>query len=408
MKHLFPLVLAASSLAPFAHAAEVCQQVSIDLIFKNPEYPIHEPARNPFDLEGKTTEAIQRAGLQGTLDLLSCQAATPLCLKSQNGNWSLLTQSGPDTLTAETTRSGLQLTRITHHRSGGDPWYGIGASSWTRELRLTLNLESLSIKSLLIDGADTTLGISKRTRGEGQCRRIAVESIRKSLSERMKKETFLAMTGSGPSSGSPIEANFLLSSKGSLLQITAIHPDSGEVELLDLESEESLGRLPIEAIAALQPVNAMAILRDMKRNHSRTGPAPDGSSLRKLRCIQGANALLESGAGRQADIRYRGYTRIELSPASTGPGSDLGYRPLSRMRVVRAGWEGSFRPATLPFGKLEATAVIDDSGNAAFIAPGPSGIQSRPILRMEARTAKERHGLQADLVAFEDTLCFAR
>jgi hypothetical protein len=406
MKLFILPLLAATLVCPLSQAEEGCSRAALHYLFQNHENRTHTNSRSPFDLETLAEEAFRKSGLNGQMNLLSCRAGQELCLKSDAGQWSLLSDGGPQELSSKQTADGVVLTRITHHSSGGDPWYGIGASNWTRELKLTLNPSTLKIKSVFIDGANTTLGFSKRTRAEGSCARTSAEPIRNRIRDRLKIELFKAMRGDPSALGAPIETNFLLSPSGSLMQITGIEPASGEVVLLDLESEETR-RAPIGSLAPLKPVNVMAILRDMKRLRAKTGPTPDGITLRQLRCVQGANALLDPSSGSQ-DIHYRGYTRIEISRAGSGPGADLGYAPLSKLRIARAGWEGNYRPATLPFGKMEAIAVTDASGSAGFIAPGPNGAQTSPIWKMDARTANERHGLQTDLIAFEDTLCFAQ
>jgi hypothetical protein len=387
-----------------ALAEDACTRATQHFLFQKNE--ARERNLSPLDLSAQVEEAAQKAGLSGTPALLSCQAGRPLCLHSTNGNWTLLTNKGPQNLRAEKKNSSIVLTHLTHHYSGGDPWYGIGAQDWTRELRMTLDPATLSLKTLFIDGAETTFGISKRTRAEGRCARTEAEPIRKMIRARLKQELFLSLSGHPSALRENIEANFLIDPSGALLQITELHPQTGEVDLLDLRSEQS-HRLAIESLSRYTPVNVMGILRDMNHLRTKTGPMPDGTSLRRLRCVQGANALLNP-SNESRDIRYQGYTEIELTRTNTGPGRDLGYTPISKFKITRAGWQGSFRPATLPFGKLEAVAVIDASGNAAFIAPGQNGVQSRPILRMDARTANARHGLSVNLIAFEDMLCFDR
>ena len=398
---LSPLIL-----APLTYAQEACQRATLDLIFKQDSEFASDRHLSPFDLDTQTEDAASRAGLNGNPALLSCQAGRPLCLKSEGEQWSLVTESGPQGLSLEKKNSKIVLTHLTRFHAGGDPWYGIGAQDWTRELRMTLDPSDGSLRTLLIDGAETTLGISKRTRAEGRCTRMDAEPIRKQIRSRLKQELFLSLSGKPASRREPIEANFLITPSGSLLQITGLSPETAELDLLDLESGETR-RIHVDSLGSYRPVNAMAVLRDMNRMRTKTGPKPDGMNLRSLRCVQGANALLNP-RNEPRDIRYRGYTEIELTPSKTGPGADLGYAPLSHFQIKRAGWEGQFRPATLPFGKTESIAVTDASGNAGFIAPGPNGIQSRPILRMDSRTASERYGLPAHLIAFEDTLCFAR
>ncbi len=406
MKPITLSLLAAILLSPPSRAEDACSRAAIHHLFKNPETLAQPGTASPFDLSARAEEAFQRSGLNGQADLLSCQAGQNVCLKTEGGKWSLLSEEGPEELTTKMSGNSVVMSHLTRHYSGGDPWYGIGASQWTRELRLTLNPSTLALKSLFIDGSRTTLGFSKRTRAEGRCTRVTAEPIRNRIRDRLKGELFKSLRGDPSALGGTIEANFMLTPSGSLMQITAIAPASGEVELLDLESEE-LRRVPVGSLSSLKPVNVMAILRDMKRLRGKTGPNPDGISTRQLRCIQGANALIDPSIGPQ-DIRYRGYTRIEISRTTTGPGADLGYLPLSKWRINYTGWTGTFRPATLPFGKMESTAVSDESGNASFITSGPNGIRTSPIWKMEARTANERHGLPADLIAFEDTLCFAR
>ncbi len=406
MKPITLPLLAAILMTPLSRAEEACSRAAIHHLFKNPETISQARTGSPFNLAARAEEAFQRSGLNGQADLLSCQAGRSLCLKTEGGEWSLLSEEGPQELSSKKTDDGIVLSHLTHHYSGGDPWYGIGASSWTRELRLNLNLSTLKLKSLFIDGANTTLGFSKRTRADGACTRVTAEPIRKIIRDRLKSDLFKSLRGDPTALGGPIEANFMLTPSGSLMQITRLEPASGEVELLDLESEE-IRRVPIESLSSLKPVNVMGILRDMKRLRGKSNLTLDGIATRQLRCIQGANALINPSIG-PGDIQYRGYTRIEVSRTSTGPGADLGYTPLSKWRISYTGWTGTFRPATLPFGKMESIAVADESGNASFIAPGPSGMRASPIWKMEARTANERHGLPADLIAFEDTLCFAR
>jgi hypothetical protein len=405
MKPMTLPLLAALLISPLSRADEACSRAAIHYLFKNPEHRARTRVPSPFDLETLAAEAFRESGLNGQETLLSCQAGQEICLKSEAGQWSLLSEDGPQELSLKKNTDEIVMSHLTHHYSGGDPWYGIGASHWTRELRLTLKPSSLALKSLFIDGANTTLGFSKRTRAEGRCTRTSAEPIRNKIRDRLKSELFKAMRGDPSAIGDPIETNFLRTPSGSLIQITGLEPASGEVTLLDLESE-TLRRVPIGSLASLQPVNVMAILRDMKRARAETGPNPDGLSTRQLHCIQGANALVDPSSGSR-DMHYRGYTRIEISRTHTGPGADLGYRPLSKFRITRAGWEGNYRPATLPFGKMEAIAVMDESGSAGFIASGPNGIRISPIWKMDARTTQERHGLPAGLIAFEDTLCFA-
>lgn len=393
-------------LSPLALADEACDRSTQDFLFKNSEAQEYDRHPTPFDLKARIADAYQRAGLNGSPSLLSCQAGRPLCLKSEGDIWTLLSDSGPQELSSEKKKSNIILSHVTRFHAGGDPWYGIGAQDWTRELRMTLNPTTLTIKTLLIDGAETTFGISKRTRAEGSCKRIAAGPIRQKIRARTIEELFLSLKGSPAAQNGAIEANFLIDSSGSLHQITSLRPETAEVVLLELETGNTR-RVSIEALSTFKSVNVMAILRDMSRLRNHAGLNPDGISFRYLRCIQGANALLNP-SNETRNIRYSGFTEIELTRSATGPGADLGYSPLSKFRITRAGWEGNYRPATLPFGRLEAVAVTDSSGNASFIAAGPNGIQARPILKMDARTAGERHGLPANLIAFEDTLCFAR
>lgn len=400
---------------PFsARAEDACTQKIRTALLKPPgSHPDLYPygRDNLFDLEARAQEALDLASLKESDTLYSCRLpeGPPLCIQSSQGKW-FVRDHIPVEYSAQVESRLLRIERTTTHRSGGDPWYGIGAKTWEETTKIQLDLESLRVKHLFIDGLNSTLGISKRTRREGQCTPTKTASLKQVLIRTLRETLFADLRGKPGSRGgtSASGAQYVRIPNEGILQITDLNPQEGKVQILHLASGvKSWTR--VEDLRFFPPLRLGEIHDEIRE----TGASP-GKSLYVLEgetgetrlwsCVQATTALLNPSQ-EVRDIDYRGYSVIEIRSSKRGLGADLGYRPLARASLKKAGWLGHYRPARLPFDQESASIVQLPSGETQLIVSGPKGPRTSTLRMMRAEEAGPRYGIDSDLLVMGDLLC---
>jgi hypothetical protein len=413
MKNL-PLVLLASlALLTDAQASDPCSKKLNQFIHTQPDesgrnsaFP--EYGASPYDLDRRTEEALRSAALLDTQKLLVCNDGQEgVCLiPKKEGDWIKLDATGPTALATEREPGRIKMRQSWHHSTQGDPWYGIGASHWTNELRLSLDLSTLTMSQVFLDGENTILGIKSKTRSQSSCSWLETARLVAPLRKQLKQDLFAALAGKPDAIRGPVDLNYLQNESGSRFQITRLIPETGQVDLLNLESGHT-STVAVESLAQLKTLNVAWIISDVRRFFRSPDADWFGAHSKSWQCIQGPNSLINPHQ-EPRDVRHKGYTEIAITPAKRGPGEDLGYRPLTRITITRQGWEGTYSPATLPFGQTTSVVVADHSGNAQFIAAGRNGMNASNLRVMDADLASKRYGIQADLLHWEGILCFRR
>jgi hypothetical protein len=313
------------------------------------------------------------------------------CLQARPGAW-IAHGKDPIRLTAQEKSPRIELRAESHHSIGGDPWYGIGSKSWTDELRLTFDPKALTLASLEIDRSNTTLGFGSRTRKSGLCAETPASDLLPALSAKLRETLFQGLAGRDDSRGGALDAQFLLTKNGALLQILPGSGPEPTLEVIHLAKGTREQTTP-ERLAGLRIVRVKTLIDSLERDPSPLSEAALPEKPLTLNCLH-------------PDAQeVRGFTLIRLERSRVAPGSDLGYRPLARATLIRSGASPGGKPASLPFDSSTASVVRAGNGSTLFIAPGTNGARTSSIHYLSADEAKQRLGIPSAVIAFENTVC---
>lgn len=398
MNNAWISILVFCFIVPFAQSADVCSDYLNQqaLSSKYKYYGI-----STFDIPARIQKVIQDAGFSGAKEVYSCSSrAGNHCIIETVGKWKLRGKWIGD-FDAELKGDQAILRMEVYKRSGGDPIYGIGASSWTERYKMVLDKKKLVFQTRAKSGSRPVF--EKADRESGTC--TLSRNYSDGLGSILIQDTFRNLGMDSASKGIP-NTSFFLDSNANLHQVVALDSQSLEVGLLDLErGVRSVVKL--ESLSKMRWLQYLELLKSARLGRPVTTEFLTRGSERGWKCIQASHPTVgfsDFSVGKAS----AGYSLIKFGRIASAPGADLDYRPLAQSTVIREGWNGDASPMLFPNGARKATLVLSNKGQSLFVYRNDQGVQFSPILGFGAPDVQKNFGIDRDVVTFGDVVCFAR